>query len=268
MSLAKVNATAVTGTRNRIADVAPYSGICAACLDGCPGFCEVAKSGFRGREILYPQPYGEITAGAQKSYPVDYSHFNIQGTCVGAIGMPADSDKAIFNDVNIQIEIGAINKMKLKTPIFTGALGSTDIARVNWEHLAAGAAISGILLVVGENVCGMDPNSEFRNGTVVNSPELKRRIDTYKKWYEGYGGILVQHNVEDGRIGTPKLAIDLGADGIEIKWGQGAKDIGGEVKLPTLERAKQLKGRGYIVFPNPDDRMFQESFKSGAFRKF
>jgi glutamate synthase domain-containing protein 2 len=268
MSFAKVNATAVTGTRNRISDVAPYSGICAACLDGCPGFCEVAKSGLRGREILYPQPYGEITAGAQKSYPVDYSHFNIQGTCVGAIGMPADSDKAIFNDVNIEIEIGAINKMKLKAPIFTGALGSTDIARVNWEHLAAGAAISGILLVVGENVCGMDPDAEFKNGMVVSSPELKRRIDTYKKWYDGYGGILVQHNVEDGRIGTPKLAIDLGADGIEIKWGQGAKDIGGEVKLPSLERAKQLKGRGYIVFPNPEDPMVQESFKNGAFKEF
>ncbi|MDQ1318733.1 MAG: hypothetical protein QG588_2395 [Candidatus Poribacteria bacterium] len=268
MSLGKINATAVTGTRNRIADVAPYSGICASCLDGCPGFCEIAKSGLRGREMLYPQPYGEITAGAQKSYPVDYSHLNIQGTCVGAIGMPADSDMAIFNDVNIESEIGAINKMKLKTPIFTGALGSTDIARINWEHLAAGAAISGILLVVGENVCGMDPDAEFKNGLVVSSPELKRRIDTYKKWYDGYGGILVQHNVEDGRIGTPRLAIDLGADGIEIKWGQGAKDIGGEVKLPTLERAKQLKGRGYIVFPNPEDPTVQDSFKNGAFKEF
>ena len=268
MSLAKVNASAVTGTRNRIADVVPYSGICAACLDGCPGFCEVAKSGLRGREVLYPQPYGEVTAGAQKSYPIDYSHLNIQGTCVGAIGMPADSDKAIFNDVNIETEIGAINKMKLKSPIFTGALGSTDIARVNWEHVAAGAAISGILIVVGENVCGMDPDAIFENGKVVISPELKRRIDTYKKWYDGYGGILVQHNVEDGRIGTPKLAIDLGADGIEIKWGQGAKDIGGEVKLPTLERAKQLKDRGYIVFPNPDEPTVQEAFKSGTFKEF
>jgi len=51
MSFAKVNATAVTGTRNRIADVAPYSGICAACLDGCPGFCEVAKSGLSGNPL-------------------------------------------------------------------------------------------------------------------------------------------------------------------------------------------------------------------------
>jgi len=268
MSLAKVNATSVTGTRNRISDVAPYSGICSACLDGCPGFCEVAKSGLRGREILYPQPFGQITAGAQKEYPVDYSHLNIQGTCVGAIGTSADPDRAIFGAVSIETEIGAKEKMKLSAPIFTGALGSTDIARVNWEHVAAGAAISGILLVVGENVCGMDPDAEFSNGTIIKSPELKRRIDSYKKWYEGYGAILVQHNVEDGRLGVPKLAIDLGADGIEIKWGQGAKDIGGEVKLPSLERARQLKERGYIVFPNPDDPVVQEAFKAGDFKEF
>ena len=268
MSLGKVNATAVTGTRNRISDIAPYSGLCASCLDGCPGLCEVAKSGLRGREMLYPQPFGKVTAGAQKEYPVDYSHLNILGTCVGAVGMAANSDSAVFNAVNIEAEIGAKNKMKLKAPIFTGALGSTEIARVNWAHLAAGAAISGILLVIGENVCGMDPNSEVVNGQVVSSPELKRRIDIYKKWYEGYGAILVQHNVEDGRLGVPKLAIELGADGIEIKWGQGAKDIGGEVKLPSIERAKQLKSRGYIVFPDPEDPIVQEAFKAGDFKEF
>ena len=175
MSLGKVNATSVTGTRNRIGDVAPYSGICSACLDGCPGFCEVAKSAIRGREVLYPQPFGQITAGAQKDYPVDYSHLNIMGTCVGAIGTAADSDQAVFSAVSIEAEIGTVNKMKLKAPIFTGALGSTDIARVNWEHLAAGAAISGILLVVGENVCGMDPDAKIVSGQAIESPELKRR---------------------------------------------------------------------------------------------
>ena len=120
MSLGRVNASAVTGTRNRIGDVAPYSGLCAACLDGCPGYCEVAKSALRGREVLYPQPFGKVTAGAQKEYPVDYSHLNIMGTCVGAVGLPADSDKAVFNAVNIETEIGATNKIKLKAPIFPG----------------------------------------------------------------------------------------------------------------------------------------------------
>jgi len=40
-------------------------------------------------------------------------------------------------------------------------------------------------------------------------------------------------------------------DTIELKWGQGAKCIGGEIKVNTIERAKELKKRGYIVTPDP-----------------
>lgn len=264
----KINASLAVGARNRIADVAPYSGICAVCLDGCPGFCEVGKSALRGREILYPQPYGEITAGATKDYPVDYSHLNIQGTCVGAVGIEADSDKAIFPAVNVETEFGAGEKVKMKLPIFTGALGSTDIARINWEHMAIGAAISGITVVVGENVCGMDPNSELKNGRVVKSPELERRVRTFQKWQNGYGEILVQLNVEDTRLGVAEYAIELGVKAIELKWGQGAKNIGGEVKLPSLERALQLNERGYIVLPQPKDQVVQEAFGQGDFKEF
>ena len=265
---ANLNASSVTGTRHRIPDVAPISGLCAVCLDGCPGTCEVAKSSFRGREVLYPGPFGTTTAGATKEYPIDYSHLNIQGTCVGAVGVEADSDKAVFPGVNIETEIGAVNKFKMRLPIFTGALGSTDIARVNWEGMAIGAAISGIAVVIGENVCGMDPKAEIRNGRVVKSPELERRIRTYLDWYEGYGTVIVQYNVEDGRLGVPELALELGATAIEPKWGQGAKDIGGEVKLASLERALELKSRGYIVLPDPEDHVVQEAFKAGAFKEF
>jgi len=264
----RVNASAVTGTRNRIPDVVPYSGLCAVCLDGCPGTCEVAKSSFRGREVLYPEPFGKVTAGATKEYPVDYSHLNIMGSCVGAVGMAADSDKAIFPNVGLETAIGAADKIKMRLPIFTGALGSTDIARLNWEGMAIGAAIAGISVVVGENVCGMDANAEFKNGRVVKSPELARRIKSFRDWHEGYGAVIAQYNVEDGRVGTPELAIALGADAIEAKWGQGAKDIGGEVKLPSLERALQLKSRGYIVLPDPDDPIVQQAFRAGAFKEF
>ncbi|MFQ6041011.1 MAG: FMN-binding glutamate synthase family protein [Candidatus Poribacteria bacterium] len=264
----RVNASLAVGARNRIADVVPYSGICAVCLDGCPGFCEVGKSALRGREILYPQPFGEVTAGATKDYPVDYSHLSIQGTCVGAIVIEADSDEAIFPAVNVETEFGAEEKVKMKLPIFTGALGSTDIARINWEHMAVGAAISGITVVVGENVCGMDPNSEMKNGRVVKSPELERRVRTFQKWQNGYGEILVQLNVEDMRLGVAELAIELGVKAIELKWGQGAKDIGGEVKLPSLERALQLDERGYIVLPQPKDKVVQEAFGRGDFKEF
>jgi len=268
MTFARPNASAATITRNRVTP-SPISGICVTCLDGCPGPCEVGRSALRGREILYPQPFGKVTAGSEKDYPVDFSHFNIQGSCVGATGMEADSDRATFPAVDISTEVGGNGKIKMKVPYFTGALGSTEIARIHWESMAIAAAISGTVVVVGENVCGMDPEAEFKNGTIKRSPELERRVRIFKDWYDGYGGISVQYNVEDGRLGVPEYALEkLGVDIIEPKWGQGAKDIGGEVKLPSLDRALQLKSRGYIVMPDPEDPVIQEAFGQGDFKEF
>jgi glutamate synthase domain-containing protein 2 len=270
MTLQRPNASLATGTKNRIPDVAPMSGICSVCLDGCPGACEVWTSSLRGREVIYPLPFGKITSGATKDYPVDYSHLNIQGTCVGAVGIEATPDKAVFPNVDVSVEFGGKHgKIKQKLPIFTGALGSTAIARNNWEHFAVGTAIAGVSLVCGENVCGMDPNSEIKKGRVVRSPDMERRVKAYREFHEGYGTIIVQHNIEDGRLGVPEYVVEkLGVEAIEIKWGQGAKDIGGEVKLPAIERAKQLKDRGYVVAPDPDDPAVKQAFKAGALKEF
>ena len=269
MTLSKPNSSAATVTTTRVAP-APISGLCVTCVDGCPGYCEVGRSALRGREIIYPQPFGKVTAGSEKDYPVDFSHFNIQGTCVGAVGIEADSDKAVFSAVDLSTEIGAEGrKIKMKIPFFTGALGSTEIARVNWEGTAIAVAICGAVLVCGENVCAMDPNAEFKNGKIMKSPDLAKRVGIYQDWYEGYGTLLVQANVEDTRLGVPEYAIEkLRVEGIEIKWGQGAKDIGGEVKLPSLERALQLKRRGYIVIPDPENPYVQEANKLGGIAEF
>ncbi len=268
MSFSKANTSSATLTRNRVAR-APGSGICVTCVDGCLGPCEVGRSALRGREILYPQPFAKVTAGSEKDYPIDFSHFNIHGSCVGAEGIEADSDKAVFPAVDISTEVGAGNKIRMDVPFFTGALGSTDIARIHWDAMATGAAISGTIVIVGENVCGMDPKSEIKKGKVVKSPEMERRVKAYKQWYAGKGNILVQMNVEDTRLGVAEYVIEkLGVDAMELKWGQGAKDIGGEVKLPTLERAQQLKSRGYIVYPDPEDKTVQKQFKEGGFKEF
>ena len=88
MNLRQPNANEATGTVNRSRSVAPCSGICTRCIDGCKGSCEIWLSTFRGREVLYPGPFGEMTAGADKNYPIDYSHLNIQGYAVGAQGLP------------------------------------------------------------------------------------------------------------------------------------------------------------------------------------
>jgi len=218
---------------------------------------------------MYPQPYGKITAGADKDYPSDFSHFNIQGTCVGAVGVEADPDKATFPAVDCTATLGHDGGIRLSFPVFTGAVGSTFIARANWEEMAVGAAISGIMVVAGENICGMDRQAEFRDGKITRSPEMERRVQAFRRWYDGTGAIIVQANVEDTKLGVPEYVIQkLGVEIFELKWGQGAKDIGGEVQLGSIERAQQLKERGYLVLPDPSTEAASKAFEAGGIKEF
>ncbi len=270
MSYSKLNASSATLTKNRTEDICHLSGLCATCIDGCLGMCEVGKSAIRGSEVIYPQPFGIITVASQKNYPTDLSHFNIMGTTTGACGIEADSDKATFPNVDLKVKIGQGKGINLKLPVVFCGLGSTDIAGNNWEELVAGAAISGVIQVIGENVCGMDLKTEIKQGKVIDSPELKWRVETYKKWQkDDYGTIAVQSNVEDTKLGVLEYALStLEVDAVELKWGQGAKDIGGEVKIRSLEKAQLLKRRGYIVLPDPEDPRVIEDFKMGSFKEF
>ncbi len=271
-NLRRPNANEATGTVNRSRNVVPSSGLCTRCVDGCKGGCEVWLASFRGKEVLYPQGFGEITAGADKNYPVDYSHLSIQGYTRGAKGLEGEvgPDEAIFLNVDTTTEYGWETKVKILLPIFTGALGSTEIARRNWEHFAVGAAISGITIVCGENVCGVDPELELDSeGKVKKSPEMDRRIEIYRRFHEGYGELIVQANVEDLRLGVPEyIASKHNLETIELKWGQGAKSIGGEIKVKTMERAIELKKREYIVLPDPENQAGREAYQKGAIKEF
>ncbi len=269
-SLTKINRSAATLTKNRTeGSVSPFSGMCVTCVDGCVGMCEIGKSAYRGHEVLYPQPFGIITAGCEKDYPVDLSHFSIMGTAKGAHGVPADSDKATFEKVTTETKIGGNKDLKLKLPFVISGMGSTNIAKQNWAGLGGGAAISGVILTIGENVCGMDDETEIKNGRVVRSPDMEFRIKSFRDWQDGTGEVVVQSNVEDTRLGTQEYAIEkLGIETVELKWGQGAKDIGGEVKLKTVKKAQSLKKKGYIVLPDPENPAVIDAFEKGSFKEF
>ncbi|MGB7620825.1 MAG: FMN-binding glutamate synthase family protein [Terriglobia bacterium] len=271
MSLSKINASAATLTKNRTeGSIVPTSGMCVTCVDGCIGMCEIGKSAYRGHEVSYPQPFGVITTAGEKTYPVDYSHFNIMGTAAGAHGIEADSDKAIFPKVNLEVAIGHDKRIKFHLPWIIPGIGSTNIAKNNWEGLAIGSALAGTGLTIGENVAGMDPEAQFKDGRVVDTVDLKRRVRLYKDFQRnGYGAIIVQSNIEDTRLGVHEYAIEkLGVECVEMKWGQGAKDIGGEVKVNNLKKAQILYDRGYIVLPNPTDPVVIQAFERGAFKEF
>jgi glutamate synthase domain-containing protein 2 len=76
-------------------------------------------------------------------------------------------------------------------------------------------------------------------------------------------------NVEDTRLGVAEYILEKhGIETIELKWGQGAKSIGGEIKVDSLERALELQKRGYIVTPDPSLERNQKAFKAGAIKEF
>jgi glutamate synthase domain-containing protein 2 len=271
MSLSHTGSNEALETRNRSRDVARGSGVCTRCMADCQGNCDVFKSSFRGREVIYPVPFGEMTAGGDKEYPVDYSHLNILGFAQGAKAIDeANPDKAIFPVVDTTAVYGHMHPVRMRMPVFTGALGSTDIARKYWDSFAIGAAISGISVVVGENVCGIDPEAEFNKaGRIIRSPEMERRIKLYKEWQEDFGDIIVQMNVEDTNFGVADYVVEkLGVETVELKWGQGAKCIGGEIKISDFDRAIELQKRGYIITPNPSLPSVQQAFKSGGIKEF
>jgi hypothetical protein len=120
-----------------------------------------------------------------------------------------------------------------------------------------GAALSGLTLGCGENVCGTDPGLELNGrGKIVLAPEIDRRIETYKRYHRGFGEILVQMNAEDARLGVAEYVIEKhGLEAIELKWGELAGI--GESRVLSLERALEWKRRGAIVTPNPSDPVIQ-----------
>lgn len=262
------------GTSNR--GNACESGLCTLCESECKGKCETWLSCMAGRRLLYPKDFGSTTSGSGNTTHVgiNYNALRINGFCYGSKGMPQGlsrtEDDCVFPNVDIETSFGKKTKTKARVPLMTGALGSTFIAAKYWESFAVGAALVGYPIVVGENVVGVDRESEISNGRITKAPELDRRIDSFLRYYDGHGAIIVQLNVEDTRNGVAEYVVDKYGENviIELKWGQGAKDIGGEIQVTSLDYALFLKNRGYVVDPDPRLPEVRQAFEKGAIRSF
>jgi len=56
--------------------------------------------------------------------------------------------------------------------------------------------------------------------------------------------------------------LDVGT--VELKWGQGAKNIGGEVKITSFKEGAASEKPGYVVLPDPMDPDVHCSFQCQA----
>ncbi len=269
----------VLGTINR--GNPAESSLCTLCRADCKGKCETWLSSMVGRKLLYPRSFGLVTAGANNTSHagVSYNSLRIQGYAYGSHGLgdnlTDNPDDCIFPNVSLETQFGNKVKTKVRMPMMTGALGSTLIAEKYWDGFAIGGALIGIPVVIGENVVGVDRKSEIsdieeKKGKIISAPELDRRIKTYLRYFDGYGAIIVQLNVEDTRNGVAEYVVDKYGNKciIELKWGQGAKNIGGEIQVRNLDYALFLKKRGYVVDPDPTLPEVQKGFEQGAIKSF
>ncbi len=247
--------------RTRLRDAehpTPCSGMCSVCGD-CPGLCEIGLAAVRGADTVYPTAGGNMQYASEKVYPVDLSHFNINGRVFGALGAPEESGEATVFHVKMETEIGRFHPIKLKLPVVLPAM-----AKLNWQDYFAGAAMAGVLAVIGEGAIDKDPGLVCENAKVRECQLLKDMLGAFKKHYHGYGEIVLQVNCDDDIRGVAEYAIrECGATAIEFKFGQSAKGIQAMGIVGSLEEALKKKAAGSLILPDPEDPAVQKEYLAG-----
>ncbi|OQY40811.1 MAG: FMN-binding glutamate synthase family protein [Fusobacteriia bacterium 4572_74] len=256
--------SAFNNTKNRSDKLSPQSGMCSLCTEDCTGTCELGLAAVLGAQTVYPTTTGTNQVASEKDYPIDYSHFNINGHVFGAVGANPTYGEANIFSVNLEKKFGKFNTVKMKMPVILPAL-----IKLNWKDYFAGAAMAGVCCVIGEDARNKDPELKIKDGKVVAFPALKYMLDAFRKYDRGYGQIILQCNVEDDLMGVPEYAIkNENVEGIEFKFGQSAKGTQPVNRLKNIDEALEKHKSGNIVYPNPTDPEIIKAYKEGVCPNF
>jgi len=264
MSYSPKLSSGFTFAKNRSAFISPQSGMCSFCTQDCNGTCELAQAAVLGAQTVYPTTTGNNQIASEKDYPIDFSHFNINGRVFGAQGANETQDEAAIFNVNLERTYGFINPVKMAMPVILPAL-----IKLNWQDYFAGAAMAGVTCVIGEDARNNEPNLKIDKGKVTDCPLLEKALDCFRKYDRGYGQIVLQCNVNDDLMGIPKIAIEkYGATAIEIKFGQAAKGTQPAIRVKDLETALVKQKQGNLVHPDPNDPSVQKAYNDGVCPNF
>ncbi|HWQ30300.1 MAG TPA: glutamate synthase-related protein [Negativicutes bacterium] len=265
MSYSPPLGSSISHTRMRTPEhISGFSGMCSVCTVNCTGTCEIGLSSVRGSEAIYPFETDINQFASEKDYPLDFSHFNINGRVFGALGCIEDPYAATYPKADINFEFGAFNKIKLKAPIVLPAM-----AKLNWKDYYAGAAMAGVLVVIGEDVVAKDKGLVLENGKVSSAPLLEEMVNAFRQYHRGYGDIMLQGNYDDESLGVLDYAIGkLGVKSVELKFGQAAKGIQGMGRVKDIEAALKFQRMGYLIYPDPSDPMVAENYRNGKGQVF
>jgi len=211
-----------TGTSLVNPEHVSQSGLCSICT--MEGNCEVGKRAKTG-ETLFPEPFGTAQFGGEKKTP-----------CLDDLQIIPElyGPSIDFEEVKVSSKIGSF---QVSLPVTIASMGSTKVAHQYGEALAKGAARAGIPIGVGENVLA-----------TYGEKVLKKRLQPFLDHYNGKGALVVQLNENEKNKGLGEKACSLGAQALEIKLGQGAKqELGGEIEFESEEDAKKYREWGYKV---------------------
>ncbi len=261
MSFSPYLASPVTNTRLRAPNsVTDISGMCAACTADCLGPCEIGLSALRGAEAILPFAADRNQFASEKRYPLDFSHFSINGRVFGAVGIPEDPCQACFANADVFSTFGAAHAVPIRAPFILPAM-----AKLAWREYFAGAALYGVPVVIGEDVIAKDPGLAVKGQRVVEAPLIAEMVAAFRRYQRGWGDIVLQANFDDEYHGVLEFAIDkLGVKSVELKFGQAAKGIQGMGRVVKIEDARRFKALGYIVLPDPEDPTVAAAFAAGV----
>lgn len=264
MSLNPGIASSFNETKTRSHTLSPQSGMCSFCTADCPGTCEIGLSAVLGAQSVYPTTTGNNQIASEKDYPLDYSHFNINGRVFGAQGVPAGTDQAAIFNVRLERTLGRRHPVKIALPVILPAL-----LKMNWQDYFAGAAMAGVCCVIGEGSPSKDPALQMRNGKIAEFPYLNEIMDAFRRYYRGYGQIVPQANFEEDGQGLPEYAVSrCGAEAIEFKFGQSAKGTQPVTRLKDYDAALKKKATGALVHPDPEDPAVRAAAERGEAPNF
>lgn len=264
MSYSPKLSSAFNDTYMRSNHISSQSGMCSFCTQECDGTCEIALSAVLGKQSVYPTNTGDNQVASEKLYPVDYSHFNINGRVFGVTGAENTFEDANIYKVNLEQEYGVFNPIKMTMPIILPAL-----IKLNWKDYYGGAAMAGVSCVIGEEARGRDPNLKIENGKIVEFNELKVMLDSFRKYDRGYGQVILQSNIEDDMLGLPEYAITKHqVEAMEFKFGQSAKGVQPVRKVKDREEAIKKQEQGDMIFPDPMSEEVLEKLEKGLSPNF
>ena len=122
----------VTGSKTE-ASILLLNRECVPCVHGgmSGDFARFAQAAVLGKMTVYPTTTGANQIASEKDYPVDFSHFNINGRAFGAIRtLRLTNEHAEIFSVDLTSEYGSDNRIRPGSACCPARFGENELGRL------------------------------------------------------------------------------------------------------------------------------------------